>query len=81
MALQEANARAYEMETICLDALARHLHQLFHTDDNLIFDVYPEEWKQLQRLDFWQLSLMQEVLQIRRYIDKSTGKVNPPENY
>ena len=54
-ALQEANARANEMETICLDPLARHLHQLFHTDDDLFFDVYPEEWKQLQRLDFWQL--------------------------
>ena len=28
--VQETNARAYEMETICLDPLARHLHQLFH---------------------------------------------------
>ena len=74
-ALQEANARAYEMETICLDPLARHLHQLFHTDDDLFFDVYPEEWKQLQRLDFWQLSLMR----IRRLIDKSMGKVNLPQ--
>ena len=78
-ALQEANARAYEMETICLDPLARHLHQLFHTDDDLFFDVYPEEWKQLQRLDFWRLSLMQEVSRIRRFIDKSTGKVNLPQ--
>ena len=78
-ALQEANARAYEMETICLDPLARHLHQLFHTDDDLFFDVYPEEWKQLQRLDFWRLSLMQEVSRIRRFIDKSTGKANLPQ--
>ena len=39
-ALQKANARAHEMETICLDPLARHLHQLFHTDDDLFFDVY-----------------------------------------
>ena len=67
------------METICLDPLARHLHQLFHTDDDLFFDVYPEEWKQLQRLDFWQPSLMQEVSRIRRFIDKSTGKVNLPQ--
>ena len=78
-ALQEANARAYEMETVCLDPLARHLHQLFLTDDDLFFDVYPDEWKQLQRLDFWQLSLMQEVSRIRRFIDKSTGKVNLPQ--
>ena len=78
-ALQEANARAYEMETTCLDPLARHLHQLFLTDDDLFFDVYPEEWKQLQRLDFWQLSLMQEVSRIRRFIDKSTGKANFPQ--
>ena len=42
-ALQEANARAYEMETVCLDPLARHLHQLFLTDDDLFFDVYPDE--------------------------------------
>ena len=76
-ALQEANTRAHEMETICLDSLARHLHQLFHTDDDLFFDVYPEEWKQLQRLDFWQLSLMQEVSRIRRFIDKS-GQGEPP---
>ena len=46
-ALQEANARAYKMETICLEPLARHLHQLFHTVDDLFFDVYPEEF------DFW----------------------------
>ena len=59
-ALQEANARAYEMEAICLDPLAHHLHQLFVTDDDLFFDVYPEEWKQLQKLEFWQLSLMQD---------------------
>ena len=78
-ALQEANARAYEMETICLDPLARHLHQLFLTDDDLFFDVYPDEWKQLQQLDFWQLSLMQEVSRIRRFIDKSTGKANLPQ--
>ena len=77
-ALQEANARAYEMETVCLDPLARHLHQLFRTDDDIFFDVYPEEWKQLQQLDFWKLSLMQEVSRIRRFIDKSRGKVNPP---
>ena len=78
-ALQEANARAYEMETICLDPLAHHLHQLFLTDDDLFFDVYPDEWKQLQRLDFWQLSLMQEVSRIRRLIDRSTGKTNFPQ--
>ena len=77
-ALQEANARAYEMETICLDPLAHHLHQLFLTDDDLFFDVYPDEWKQLQRLDFWRLSLMQEVSRIRRLIDRSTGKTNFP---
>ena len=75
-ALQEANARAYEMETICLNPLARHLHQLFATDEDLFFDVYPEEWKQLQKIEFWQLSPMQEVSRIRRFIDKSTGKVN-----
>ena len=34
-ALQEANARAYEMETICLDPLAHHLHQLFVTDEDV----------------------------------------------
>ena len=79
-ALQEANARAYEMEAICLDPLASHLHQLFVTDDDLFFDVYPEEWKQLQKLEFWQLSLMQEVLRIRRFIDKSTGKANFPQH-
>ena len=67
------------METICLDPLARHLHQLFLTDDDLFFDVYPEEWKQLQRLNFWQLSLMQEVSRIRRFIDKSTDKANLPQ--
>ena len=78
-ALQEANARAYEMETICLDPLAHHLHQLFLTDDDLFFDVYPDEWKQLQRLDFWRLSLMQEVSRIRRLIDRSTGKTNFPQ--
>ena len=78
-ALQEANARAYEMETICLDPLARHLHQLFITDDDLFFDVYPDEWKKLQRLDFWQLSLMQEVSRVRRFIDKSTGKAKLPQ--
>ena len=78
-ALQEANARAYEMETICLDPLARHLHQLFVTDDDLFFDVYPDEWKQLQQFDFWQLSLMQEVSRIRRFIDKSSGKANLPQ--
>ena len=78
-ALQEANTRAYEMETICLDSLARHLRQLFLTDDDLFFDVYPDEWKQLQRLDFWQLSLMQEVSRVRRFIDKSTGKANLPQ--
>ena len=49
-ALQEANARAYEMETICLNPLARHLHQLFATDEDLFFDVYPEEWTQLQKI-------------------------------
>ena len=80
-ALQEANARAYEMETICLDPLARHLHQLFVTDDDLFFDVHPDEWKQLQQLDFWQLSLMQEVSRIRRFIDKSIGKANLPQKY
>ena len=26
----------------CLDPLARHLHQLFVTDDDLFFDVYPD---------------------------------------
>ena len=77
-ALQEANARAYEMETTCLVPLARHLHELFATDDDLFFDVYPDEWKQLQKLEFWQLSLMQEV-SIRRFIDKSTGKANLPQ--
>ena len=78
-ALQEANARAYEMETICLDPLAHHLRQLFVTDDDLFFDVYPDEWKQLQKLEFWQLSLMQEVSRIRRFIDKNTGKANLPQ--
>ena len=79
-ALQEANARAYEMEAMCLDPLASHLHQLFATDDDLFFDVYPDEWKQLQKLEFWQLSLMQEVSRIRRFIDKSTGKANFPQH-
>ena len=65
-ALQEANARAYEMEAMCLDPLASHLHQLFATDDDLFFDVYPDEWKQLQKLEFWQLSLMQEVSRIQQ---------------
>ena len=59
------------METTCLDLLARHLHQLFLT----LFWRDPEG-KQLQRLDFWQLSLMQELLRIRRFIDKNTGKAN-----
>ena len=79
-ALQEANARAYEMEAMCLDPLASHLHQLFATDDDLFFDVYPDEWKQLQKLEFWQLSLMQEVSRIRRFIDKSTGKATFPQH-
>ena len=77
-ALQEANARAYKMETICLDPLARHLHQLFHTDDDLFFDVYPEEWKQLQRLDFCSYLSCKKS---RGYADLSTKvrvKVNPP---
>ena len=82
-ALQEANARAYEMETICLDPLARHLHQLFHThtDDDLIFDVYPDRGMEATPT----IGLLAAISHarsladtVRRFINKSTGKVNPP---
>ena len=71
-ALAAVNSRAYEMETMCIEPLAAHLHHLFQTDD------VPEEWKQLQTLEFWQLSLMQEVSRIRRRLDKNQLKENPP---
>ena len=80
-ALQEANARAYEMETICLDPLARHLHQLFHTDDDLIFDVYPGSGS---NSNDWTFGSYLSCKKSRGYADlsiKVRTRWTPPENY
>ena len=69
-AKESANAKAYEMETLCITILAEHLRDLFYTDEDVQFDAYGKEWKQLQTLDFWQLAIMQEVSQVRRHIEK-----------
>ena len=79
-ALQEANARAHEMETICLDPLARHLHQLFHTDDDFFFDVYPEEWNDSND---WTFGSYLSCKKSRGCADLSTKvrtRWTPPEN-
>ena len=79
-AKESANARAYEMETLCITPLAEHLRDLFHTDDEVQFDAFGKEWKQLQTLEFWQFAIMQEVSQVRRHIEKHQKNENPP-NY